>query len=97
MNSLEMIICYLIVINIISFLSMGWDKRKAKTHRYRTPESVLFILAILGGSIGSIFGMYGFRHKTQHWYFVVGMPVILILQIAIGVLIYMAPFEILFR
>lgn len=97
MNSLELIICYFIIINLISFLSMGWDKRKAKTHRYRTPESVLFIQAVLGGSIGSILGMYVFRHKTKHWYFVIGMPVILVLQIALGVCVYMTPFEILFR
>ncbi|SDB62481.1 Uncharacterized membrane protein YsdA, DUF1294 family [Butyrivibrio sp. INlla16] len=76
---------------------MGNDKRKAKRNSFRTPESVLFILALMGGSIGSILGMYIFRHKTKHWYFVVGMPLILIAQIGIVVAIKMSPLEILFR
>ena len=76
---------------------MGTDKRKAKRNAFRTPESVLFILALMGGSIGSILGMYIFRHKTKHWYFVVGMPLILIAQIGIFVAIKMSPLEILFR
>ena len=76
---------------------MGNDKRKAKRGAFRTPESVLFILALMGGSIGSILGMYIFRHKTKHWYFVVGMPLILIAQIGIVVAIKMSPLEILFR
>lgn len=97
MNSLEFIILYLGIMNAISFLSMGNDKRKAKKHAFRTPESVLFILAIMGGSLGSIIGMYTFRHKTKHWYFVVFMPVILILQIGLAVALYLSPIEILFR
>lgn len=97
MNSLELIIFYLAAINLISFLSMGWDKKKAKNHGYRTPESVLFIYALMGGSLGSILGMYIFRHKTKHWYFVVGMPLILAAQIGIVVALKMSPLEILFR
>ncbi len=97
MNSLKLIIIYLVAINLISFLVMGNDKRKSKKHGFRTPESVLFILALLGGSIGSIAGMFIFRHKTKHWYFVVFMPLILILQIAAVVAIFMSPIEILFR
>lgn len=97
MNSLKIIILYFLIVNFISFLAMGWDKRKAKNHRYRTPESVLFIHALIGGSIGSIMGMYTFRHKTKHWYFVVGMPLILIAQIGLAVAVYMSPVEILFR
>ncbi len=97
MNSLKLIITYLLVLNLISFLVMGNDKRKSKKHGFRTPESVLFILAIMGGSIGSIAGMSIFRHKTKHWYFVVFMPLILILQIAAVVAIYLSPLEIIFR
>lgn len=76
---------------------MGNDKRKAKKHAFRTPESVLFTQAIMGGSIGSIAGMYIFRHKTKHWYFVLFMPLILIVQIGLVVAIYMSPLEIVFR
>ncbi|WP_022762874.1 MULTISPECIES: DUF1294 domain-containing protein [unclassified Butyrivibrio] len=97
MDSLKFLLSYIGIINIISFISMGNDKRKAKRNSFRTPESVLFILALMGGSIGSILGMYIFRHKTKHWYFVVGMPLILIAQIGIVVAIKMSPLEILFR
>ena len=76
------IIAYLVVINLISFIVFGVDKHKARKHRWRVPEKVLFLLAIIGGSVGSIIGMYTFRHKTRHWYFVIGMPLILILQLA---------------
>lgn len=60
---------------------MGIDKHKAKAGSYRIPEATLFILALIGGSIGSTVGMFFFRHKTRHWYFVVFMPAILILQV----------------
>ena len=73
---------YILVVNLIGFLVMGIDKLKAKKRGWRIPEATLFIVAIIGGSIGSILGMHLFRHKTKHWYFVVGMPLILILQIA---------------
>ncbi|MFR4734320.1 MAG: DUF1294 domain-containing protein [Agathobacter rectalis] len=62
---------------------MGEDKRRAKMHRWRISERMLFLVSILGGSIGTWAGMYVFRHKTRHWYFVIGMPLILILQIAV--------------
>ena len=74
---------YVLVMSIIGFLSMYIDKRKAIKHQWRIPEKTLFIIAILGGSIGSNLGMTICRHKTKHWYFVIGMPVILILQIII--------------
>lgn len=77
------ILIYLLVINLAGFLSMMLDKQKAKKDKWRIPERTLFLFAILGGSIGSILGMRVFRHKTKHWYFVVGMPLILVLQIAL--------------
>lgn len=77
------IFLYLIVINLIGFLGMGLDKFKAKKKYWRTKEKTLFIIAILGGSIGSIAGMYIFRHKTKHNSFVIGMPMILAIQIGI--------------
>ena len=82
MNVVTLIIAYVIIINLIGFFLMGIDKRKAIKRAFRIPEATLFLIAILGGSIGSILGMYTFRHKTRHWYFVYGMPFILILQIA---------------
>ena len=74
---------YFIVLNLIGFILMGIDKWKARKGAFRIPESTLFIIAIIGGSIGSIAGMYTFRHKTRHWYFVYGMPAILLLQLAL--------------
>ena len=80
---------YLLIMNIAGFVVMGADKRKARLQAWRIPEATLFLVAILGGSIGSIIGMQHFRHKTKHWYFVWGMPLILILQLALaGVLVY---------
>lgn len=84
-----LIIAYFIIINIAGFVSMGMDKAKAKNHAWRIPEVTLFSIAILGGSIGSILGMQTFRHKTKHWYFAIGMPVIFFLQLALGILIYL--------
>ena len=72
---------YLIVINITGLLLMGIDKRKARKNLWRIPEKTFFIVSLIGGSIGTWAGMYVFRHKTKHWYFVIGMPLILILQI----------------
>ena len=76
------IIIYFIIINIIGFLIMYIDKQKAKAHAWRIPEKTLFLVSLLGGSLGTWCGMYLFRHKTKHWYFVIGMPLILFLQIA---------------
>ena len=75
------------VINIISFIVCGADKSAAKRKSWRIPEKTLFLLAIVGGSIGVLAGMYLFRHKTKHWYFVWGIPAILVLQIVLVVLI----------
>lgn len=83
-----LIIVYFIVMNIVGFASMGVDKEKAKKHAWRIPEATLFSIAILGGSIGSILGMQVFRHKTKHWYFVLGMPVIFFLQLALALIVY---------
>lgn len=84
-----LLIGYVIIMNLIGFFLMGIDKRKAIKRAFRIPESTLFIVALIGGSLGSLLGMYVFRHKTRHWYFVYGMPAILLLHIiAIVALIY---------
>ena len=79
---------YLVIMNLYGFLIMGVDKNRAVKHAWRIPEKVLFLSSILGGSIGTWAGMYVFRHKTNHWYFVLGMPLILFLQIVILVYLY---------
>lgn len=74
---------YLLLMNIVGLYVMYSDKRRAIKHRFRIPERTLFIVSLFGGSIGTWAGMYLFRHKTKHWYFVVGMPLIMILNFAI--------------
>jgi uncharacterized membrane protein YsdA (DUF1294 family) len=74
---------------------MGLDKHKAQKRQWRIPESTLFVLALIGGSIGSILGMRIFHHKTRHWYFVYGMPAILIVQIILVLALVFSPIEIL--
>jgi uncharacterized membrane protein YsdA (DUF1294 family) len=83
-----------LAINVIGFFGMYLDKRKARKKLWRIPEATLFLIAIIGGSIGSIIGMHLFRHKTRHWYFVYGMPVILVLQIAAVIALIVSPIEI---
>ena len=72
---------YMILINFFELYLMYADKQKAKKGLWRIPEKTLFLISILGGSLGGILGMYIFRHKTKHWKFVIGMPLILILQV----------------
>lgn len=93
MKVITILSIYFIIINLIGFLSMYLDKYKAKKHLWRIPEATLFIIAIIGGSIGSILGMRVFHHKTRHWYFVYGMPAILIIQIALVLLLLYLPIE----
>ena len=79
------IIIYLLSINILTFVAMWWDKHEAKLGDWRISEKALFLLVILGGGIGGIFGMYIFRHKTRKWYFKIGFPIILIIEIILGI------------
>lgn len=74
---------YLSIINIVGFIMMGVDKRRAKRKEWRISESSLFTCAFLGGSLGMIAGMYTFRHKTRHWYFKYGLPAILLVQVVL--------------
>ena len=75
---------YLAAITLLLFVLMGVDKAKAKRGARRVPEATLFFLAVLGGSLGGIFGMAAFHHKTLHRSFRVGFPVILIAQLALA-------------
>ena len=83
----DLMVIYLLIVNALGFALMLIDKWKAKKNRWRIPEATLFIVAAIGGSIGSIAGMYAFRHKTKHIKFVVGMPLILAMQVVGCILI----------
>ena len=76
---------YLLVINIVGFISMGVDKKKAKKGAWRVPEKTLFLFPVLGGGLGSWIGMYTFRHKTKHWYFVIGIPAIFFIELGAAI------------
>lgn len=78
---------YLVIINLIGFFIMWLDKKKAQHSKWRIKESTLFIVAALGGGIGTIAGMYTFRHKTQKLRFVLGFPAIIVIQIMIVIMI----------
>ena len=84
----HLILLYLIIINAAGFLLMLIDKQKARRGAWRIPEATLIWVAILGGSIGSLIGMYLFRHKTRHLKFLLGVPVILFAQLALLIWLY---------
>ena len=79
--TVQNIIIYFVIFNILGFLIMYIDKQKAKKGKWRIPEKTIFIVTALGGGIGTIAGMYTFRHKTQKVGFVVGLPLITIVEI----------------
>jgi len=78
---MKFLILITLVMSLISFISMGWDKKQAKAHAWRVPEKTLFLLALLLGAPGGTLGMWLFRHKTKHWYFALGFPLIAIVQL----------------
>lgn len=79
--TIKNILIYLLVINLITFWAMYIDKKKAKWGKWRTKESTLFTLVLLGGGIGGIAGMKVFRHKTKKTRFVIGFPAIVVTEI----------------
>ncbi|MDZ5254307.1 DUF1294 domain-containing protein [Clostridium sp. LIBA-8841] len=76
----ELLIAYLVVINLVAIVLMYIDKQKAKKHQWRISEDTLIGVAILGGGIGALWGMHVFRHKTKHAKFTIGIPLILAAQ-----------------
>ena len=80
----ELLSIYLLIINAIAFCLMLIDKYKARKNLWRIPEATLISTALLGGSIGTLIGMYTVRHKTRHIKFTVGIPLILLVQIALA-------------
>ena len=84
MNTLHSYLAYyLLVINVVTFIVYGIDKYKAKKAKWRIPETMLLLLAVLGGSIGAWMGMKVWHHKTMHKKFKYGIPAILLIQIAL--------------
>lgn len=96
MNSFDLIVLYAAAVNLAGFFLMGIDKRRAIKRAFRIPEATLFVVALIGGSVGSIVGMHLFRHKTRHWYFLYGMPLIFALQAALILAALFAPIELNF-
>ena len=82
------VLAYLAVMTIVGLIIMKADKTKAEKNKWRIKEATLFLVSAIGGSLGTWAGMYLFRHKTKHWYFVVGMPLILIAHIALLVFLF---------
>lgn len=78
----EIVLQYLAIINVIAIVVYGWDKLCAIQHRWRVPEKTLLAIAVVGGSLGALFAMSLFHHKTLHLKFKYGVPVILILHVA---------------
>ncbi len=78
-------VLYLAAINLVTFAVYGIDKHRARREQWRVPERTLFLLPLLGGSIGALLGMRIFHHKTKHRYFVWGIPAILLAQLALAV------------
>lgn len=82
MDPHEIILWYIAIINIIAVMIYGWDKLCAIRHRWRIPEKTLLVIAVIGGSVGALFAMFLFHHKTLHLKFKYGVPVIMLLQVA---------------
>ncbi len=85
MNWFYIIIGYLLLANVVTFITYGIDKYKAKKGKWRISEATLLLMAVFGGSIGAWLGMKAFHHKTMHKKFYIGVPAIIILQIAFAV------------
>ena len=77
---IHFVLAYLILINLIAFIAFGIDKWRARHNKWRISEASLFLLAIFGGSIGALLGMHLWHHKTRHLYFLIGIPLIMLLQ-----------------
>ena len=79
---IQILICYLVMINVVAFITYGIDKLKARRNKWRIPESTLLLLAMIGGSAGAWLGLKVWHHKTLHKKFKYGIPLIFIVQVA---------------
>lgn len=96
MRSLAFLTGYVICINLLGLFLMWSDKRRAKRLAYRIPESTLFATALIGGSVGTLLGMFLFRHKTKKRCFLIGLPVIVAAQILVLLILIRSSLQILF-
>ena len=80
---MKYVVLYLIMINLYGVYVMWEDKRRAKKKVWRISEKTLFLVALFGGAFGTTYGMYQFRHKTKHWYFKYGMPLLMLIECAV--------------
>ena len=85
---MKLFIAYIVIVNIIGFVLMGVDKKRAIRGAWRISEATLFLTAFLGGALGCTLGMQHFRHKTKHWYFKYGMPIIFIAETFLFLFLY---------
>lgn len=90
---MKYLLIYLLTVNAAAFLLMHIDKQKARKKKWRIPEDTLMGFAAIGGSIGTLMGMYTFRHKTLHKKFTLGVPAILLAQIAAAAVVYWMYFQ----
>ena len=81
---MKIALCYLLAVNLLTFVIYGIDKYKARHNHWRVRETSLLLLAALGGSVGALLAMKMFRHKTQHKKFRYGVPATLIVQLAVA-------------
>ena len=85
----QLVSILLAVMSVFLFVLMGLDKSKARRGARRVPEKTLFAFALLGGALGGTAGMFLFRHKTKHWYFRLGFPLLAAAQLALVVWLYL--------
>ena len=83
----KVILIYFVIINLVAFILFGIDKWRARNNAWRISEATLFLIALIGGSVGAKIGMHVWHHKTQHLSFVIGIPMIILLQIILSVVI----------
>lgn len=81
----RILLIYVALINLAAFLMYGLDKRRAIKDKWRIPERVLLLSALIGGSVGAFAGMQVFHHKTKHWKFIIGVPACLLLHVGMTV------------
>lgn len=88
---MTLFLIYYTIINLVGFIIMGIDKKRAIRGAWRISEASLFTTALLGGALGCTLGMQHFRHKTKHWYFKYGMPAIFFVQLVLFLILFRSP------
>lgn len=96
MSVISVLLFYVILLNLLGFIAMFLDKQKARKRAFRIPESTLFMIAFIGGSLGVLIGMHLFHHKTRHRVFTFGIPAILIIQLLLLAALYLSPVRFIF-